>query len=187
MTYSVPTANGTLTGPPVVQAANGATVPFDVILTPDQCLDPGNMVVGLIEAAGNGYTDQAIIDKTLLSAFWSQIASEPNSGRMDNVGGAWNDLAWSITGYGADANVRTYDPATDTWADVGTPAPFGVNYVRSGCQFNDVVVMYARGHGRLTDCGPRRRSPVDQLDAQAPYAADRHLPACPTPRPATAT
>ena len=142
MTYSVPTANGTLTGPPVVQAASGATVPFDVILTPDQCLQPGGTVIGLIEAAGNGYTDQSTINKTVLSAFWNQIASEPNNGRMDNVLGAWNDLAWSITGYGADANVRTYDPATNSWAVVGTPAPFGINYARSGCQFNDVVVMY---------------------------------------------
>jgi hypothetical protein len=142
MAYSVPTANGTLTGPPIVQVANGATAPFDVILTPDQCLDPGVAVTGLIQTAGNGYSDQSTINKTILSAYWSQIASEPNNGRMDNVGGAWNDLAWSITGYGADANVRTYDPATDSWTVVGTPAPFGTNYARSGCQFNDVVVMY---------------------------------------------
>ncbi len=65
MTYSAPSANGALTGPPTVTADLGAQVGFTVTLTPDLCAVDGEVVVGQIDAAGNGYTNTATIVKTV--------------------------------------------------------------------------------------------------------------------------
>jgi hypothetical protein len=73
---------------------------------------------------------------------WTAIATEPNNGRMDNVIASYEGFVWSITGYGLDSNVRKYDPVSDTWMEVGTPPPFGINYARSGCQIGDKVYLY---------------------------------------------
>ncbi len=81
----------------------------------------------------------------------SAIAQEPNLGRMDNVTAGYGGFAWSITGYGADGNVRKYDPLTNTWTVVGTPPPFGgSNYARSGCQMGDEVYLYGDATGAMT-------------------------------------
>ena len=39
LSYAVPSGNGTLTGPATIVAANGASVPFDVLLTPEPVRD----------------------------------------------------------------------------------------------------------------------------------------------------
>ncbi|MGE5156210.1 MAG: choice-of-anchor J domain-containing protein, partial [Betaproteobacteria bacterium] len=89
-----------------------------------------------------GWTDSATLTTTGSPTYWASIASEPDNGRMDNVTGAWDGKAWSITGYGANLNVRSYDPATNTWTTVGTPPPFTGNYARSGCQAGSKVFLY---------------------------------------------
>ncbi|MCU0293329.1 MAG: DUF11 domain-containing protein, partial [Thermoanaerobaculaceae bacterium] len=90
----------------------------------------------------HGGADSATLASTASSTYWGPIASEPNSGRMDNVLGAWDGKVWSITGYGANLQVRSYNPATDAWTVVGTPPTFGGNYARSGCQAGSKVYMY---------------------------------------------
>ena len=89
-----------------------------------------------------GGTATATLVTTSANGFWEQVASEPNNGRMDNVSAAWGGYAWSITGYGANRDVRYYDPATDSWTVVGTPPTFTGNYARSGCQAGSKVYMY---------------------------------------------
>jgi hypothetical protein len=145
LTYTILSGSGTCTGPASVAVSNSGSTPFVTTLTPVGA--PGDLVVCRIDAAdvqNPDFNDFAVINKTIVAGIteWQQIADEPNSGRMDNVTAGYNGLAWSITGYGADANVRTYDPSSNTWTVVGTPAPFGYNYARSGCQVNDVVFIY---------------------------------------------
>ncbi len=100
--------------------------------------------VATITALGqtHGGTDSVTLTTSGVMGYWEQIATEPDNGRMDNVTGAWDGKVWSITGYGANLNVRTYDPATDSWTVVGTPPTFTGNYARSGCQAGSKVYMY---------------------------------------------
>ena len=105
----------------------------------------GGADTAVVTALGqaNGGTDTATLTTTGSAAgFWEQIATEPDNGRMDNVSAGWGGQVWSITGYGANLNVRSYDPATNVWTTVGTPAPFGGNYAHSGCQAGSKVYMY---------------------------------------------
>ena len=91
----------------------------------------------------HGGTDTTTLVTTGSTAYWGAIASEPDNGRMDNVSAAWDGKVWSITGYGANLNVRSYDPLTDAWTVVGTPpTAFAGNYVRSGCQAGSKLYMY---------------------------------------------
>ncbi len=144
LTYDNPTMNAFVDGPPDVTIPDLETAVFDVILTPDACLGGGDPVLVEITADGNGFMDVSIIDKTIgSSGGWEAIAVEPNNGRMDNVVGEYNGLIWSVTGYGDNADVRTYDVGTDSWTVVGTPAPFGVNYGRSGCFAGNMAYVYA--------------------------------------------
>jgi uncharacterized repeat protein (TIGR01451 family) len=144
MTYDPITMNAVVVGPPDVTLENLESAMIDVELTPDACLGTGESVVVEVTADGNGYSDTSIIDKTIGAAGgWTPIAIEPNNGRMDNVVGEYNGLIWSITGYGDNTDVRTYDVASDSWTIVGTQPPFGVNYARSGCFAGNMVYMYA--------------------------------------------
>jgi uncharacterized repeat protein (TIGR01451 family) len=135
--------NAWTTTPNPVQLALGAGASGQVAVTVDIPWAGGNDTA-VVTALGQAYggTDTATLATTGSSTYWEQIATEPNNGRMDNVTGTAYGKIFSVTGYGADANVRSYDPATNAWTVVGTPPPFGVNYARSGCSFADVVVMY---------------------------------------------
>ncbi len=77
---------------------------------------------------------------------WEQIASEPNDGRYDHVLAAYDDKIWAIGGTDdvtGTLPVRTYDPATNTWADVANSmAPWGDSEPRSGCQVGSRVYLY---------------------------------------------
>jgi len=100
--------------------------------------------VATITALGqtHGGTDSVTLTTSGAMAYWEQIATEPDNGRMDNVTGAWDGKVWSITGYGANLNVRSYDPATGSWTVVGTPPTFTGNYAHSGCQAGSKVYIY---------------------------------------------
>lgn len=143
MDYSISSGIGTLTGPATVTVPNDAIQVFEVTLTPDASLLPGELVVGLISAEGNGYSDTATINKTTIAGGWEEIAVEPNNGRMDNAVVTYDGKIWSITGYSADADVRYFSPDTDGWTTVtGSAAPFGINYVRSGAVWGDKAYVY---------------------------------------------
>ncbi len=135
LTYTILTGNGQIVGPSSLFVPNDTTVPFDFNLLPDACLPEGTQIVAevfAIDSSGT-YSDTSVITKTISLGGWVQITDEPENGRMDNVLASYNGLLWSVTGYGDNGNVRTYDAGTDSWNIVGTPAPFGSNYARSGC------------------------------------------------------
>jgi len=144
LNYDVLTMNAFVVGPPDLTINDLETAVFDVELTPDPCLGDGESVVVDITADGNGELDVSTINKTIGSpaAGWAAIAPEPNNGRMDNVVGEHNGLIWSITGYGDNADVRTYDVFTDSWTVVGNAPSFGVNYSRSGCFAGGMAYVY---------------------------------------------
>ncbi len=131
------------TTPSPAQLVLGPGASGQVVVSVDLPAAPGSdaaVVTALGQAFGG--TGSATLTTTAADAFWTQVPSEPDSGRMDNVLGAWGGQVWSITGYGANANVRRYDPATETWTSVGTPPSFGNNYARSGCQAGSAVYVY---------------------------------------------
>jgi len=118
-------------------ASGSVTVAVDVPWTPGSD-------TATVTALGQTHagTDTATLATTAASTHWGAIASEPDNGRLDNVLGAWDGKVWSITGRGANLQVRSYDPATDAWTVVGTPPTFGGNYARSGCQAGSKVYIY---------------------------------------------
>ena len=145
--YVMPDFPGEFTGPSIISVADGASEQFDVTLKPSGCLLEGDILHAQLDAEDltGGYTDSSTIEKTVIDRVekWTQIPDEPDSGRMDNVIAGYDGLVWSITGYGSNANVRTYDPGTLTWTTVpDSAAPFGVNYARSGCQVDNMVYIY---------------------------------------------
>jgi len=134
LTYSVPTANGTLTGPAQLTVVNGATQGFDVLLTTDLCAEEGDLVLGVIDAAGNSYTDQSVISHTIaVLPSWEAVDGSapswagggyPRDGcTAQNAAGDWvtyliGDMS-GITGFWG------YNHDTNTWAlagATGTPA-----------------------------------------------------------------
>jgi len=137
LTYTVITGTGVCGGPAQLFLANGTNMTFTVGFEPQGA--PGDTVVCQVyaeDASNPNNNDTSLLIKHLVDAitYWEQIATEPDNGRMDNVLAGYNGLIWSITGYGANANVRTYDPGSDAWSTVaGSAPPFGVNYARSGC------------------------------------------------------
>jgi uncharacterized repeat protein (TIGR01451 family) len=137
------TGDATVSGPSSVVVAQGATVPFDVTITPDVCA-LGEAIELTVTATGNTYSDSSTITQNVVGGgVWSQVATEPDSGRLDNVTAAYDGKVWSITGYGTNANVRTYDPVTKAWTSVASSAPtFGVNYAHSGCTAGSKVFVY---------------------------------------------
>ncbi len=155
LTYSVTSGSGTCTGPASLDVLDGETVTFTATLNPSG--GPGEVVVCEVfaqDALNPNYNDTSVINKTIIPGLtgWEQIATEPNNGRMDNVTASFNGFAWSITGYGGDANVRYYDPAADLWTVVpGSAAPFGgANYARSGCTAGNTVYLYGDASGVMT-------------------------------------
>ncbi len=137
---------GSFSGPDTVDVPNGGSVEFDVTLEPHSCLEDQTVLHAELRARDvhYGYTDSAWIEKRVTAEVrdWNRIADEVDNGRMDNVLGAYNGMVWDVTGYGANANVRSYNPGSDSWVTIGTPPPFGVNYARSGCQIGSKVYMY---------------------------------------------
>ena len=143
LAYVLNPAYGTLTGPASISLANKSGQSFDVTLSSDVCLPSDTSFNASVTASGNGYNDTSYITRTITTGgLWEQITDEPANGRMDNVAAVHNGKVWSITGYGANADVRNYDPTVDSWTVVGTPPPFGNNYARSGCQVDNKVFMY---------------------------------------------
>jgi hypothetical protein len=148
LSYSVPAGHGYLSGPSTLSVPAGEVAALNVAFTPELCLPDGAVVSGTVRIAdpSGQYSDTAVIQETIAPAGWKQIANELAGGRMDNVTAAWGDQVWSITGYGGNANVRTYDPALGTWQSIANSAPpFGLNYARSGCQVGGVVYLYGDG------------------------------------------
>jgi N-acetylneuraminic acid mutarotase len=121
LAYDVPTANGTLTGPPTLYVASGDTVAFDVELTPDACQFEGTEVVATIDASGTTtYTAQAVITKTLIAGMneWLSAADTPQGTRYHAVaehGGYIFQFGGETDWWTGTTAVNRYDMASDTW------------------------------------------------------------------------
>ena len=143
LSYDVTTANGMLTGPASVTVNDGATVDFDVYLTPGSGTIEGEIVTAVVTASGGVYSDSATITKTVDAGGWADIAPDLGS-LMDNVSAGYAGLVWSIAGYGSATAVNTYDPAAGVWSAIPASAPpFGSGgYPRSGGQWGSKVYIY---------------------------------------------
>jgi len=134
---------GTFTGPQGFIIPDGEYASFFVTLDPHVCTDDRE-IYGVIEATcGGGETALFEIHKQIYSeaAEWQQLATNP-AVTMDNVLAAYSGKLWQITGYGT-TGVSNYDPLTDAWTAIPASAPpFGQNYARSGCQYENKVFMY---------------------------------------------
>ena len=134
MSYSVPSGNGTLTGPAAVVANNGESVPFTVTLTPDLCTQPGAEVIAQIDTSGNGFTDSATITKTVTTEpHWEAIPASapswPGYGYPRDGCTALNAASQWVTYQFGDTTSYFgfwgYNHATNTWFQpnpTGTPA-----------------------------------------------------------------
>jgi hypothetical protein len=143
LAYSIISGEGTCGGPSSVGPIdNLGTEQFTVSIYPD--CSPGGSVVCEITAQVGDFSDTTTISKDCVAgAGWTPVGTEPNYGRMDNVVAVYDNRIWSITGYGNNMDVRTYDPRTDIWTSIaGSVPPFGVNYTRSGCTHDSKVYMY---------------------------------------------
>ncbi len=95
-----------------------------------------------VTLAGDENTDNNVTTSSVTGYEWIEIVTETD-GRMDGVYVPYNNLLWSITGYGALADVRYYDPVTDIWATVPDSEPsFGSNFAHSGGTYSNTVFMY---------------------------------------------
>jgi len=141
--YIIDDAQGFITGPESVYLGARDETTIDVTVVTDPALPPGQTVSASVLAFGLGFSTVTDVQSLMALAVWELIATEPDGGRMDNVVAAYNGRAWSITGHGANANVRVYNPATDAWSTVaGSAPPFGINYIRSGAVYGSKVYMY---------------------------------------------
>ncbi len=139
--YSVGTGNGTLTGPADIYLTDTEMQDIVVTLTSDPGLSAGEIVTGTITASNNGYNDTADVNLEITMGGWVNIATEPNSGRMDNAVVTYNDMIWSIAGYGSEFSVRYYNPGDDTWTSV--PESTFLNcYARSGASYQNKAFIY---------------------------------------------
>jgi len=141
--YVVDDDQGFITGPESVYLGAWDETAIEVTVVADPALPPGQTVSASVLALGLGLAASADVQSLMALAMWELISPEPDSGRMDNVVAAYNGWVWSITGYGANAFVRVFMPATNSWAYV-TPSepPFGINYMRSGAVYGSKVYMY---------------------------------------------
>ncbi len=132
MSYSVPSGNGTLTGPATVTANDGQSVPFVVTLTPDLCVPTGGEVEGQIDTAGNGYTDSALVEKIVeTQPSWETIPASaptwPGYGYPRDACTALNAAGqWVTYEFGDTTSIFGfwgYNHTTNTWSQ---PAPTGL-------------------------------------------------------------
>ena len=126
-------------GPSVIFAPNGATVPFIVTLSPSSCSVEGEMVTGLIQTFGNGYSDESLINKTISTEpSWEAVPSSspvwagygyPRDGcTARNAAGEWVTYLFGDTtsifgfwGYNITTNTWFQPQAANTPADRWAP------------------------------------------------------------------
>lgn len=116
--YNVLTGNGNLSGPSHLTLNDEEDLIFTVYLTGNPSLEAGDIVMALINATGDGYSNSAGIIKEIILGEWHDIAIEPHQGRADNAAVAYNGHIWSIAGYGSEHSVRYYSPSEDLWTTI---------------------------------------------------------------------
>ena len=148
LNYEIIEGNGIVSGPSEIMLEENENQNITVSMVSDIGLDGGDIVKASIEASGGGYSDMVNITKIIAIDEWINIATEPHSGRMDNVLVTHNDLIWSITGYTSNDLVRYYDPKADIWTEVGG-SNFPSNYARSGASYGSKAFIYGDASGFL--------------------------------------
>ena len=159
LNYEVAAGLGVLTGPASLTLADGAAQSLDVTFSPNACIPEGAEALGTVTVSGNGYNDAVEIKHAVHEdGYWTDIAPEFNDGRLDSVLAVYGGKIWSITGYGglsySGSTVHTYDPNTDTWAEVNDSVPeWGNSYARSGCVVDNMVYIYGDSVQLNADAG----------------------------------
>ncbi len=146
--YSVPGGSGTLTGPAALTIGDGESVSLDVVLTPDLCSGAGEVVEGLVEISGNGYSAAAALQETVTMGRWDLVAPSPEA-----------DYAWAVVSatdpgdgleylyvYGSvRQRIYRYDPRADTWTTLAA-LPGRLGEASDGVAYNGH--LYARTDGQ---------------------------------------
>lgn len=139
LTYSVTSANGTITGQDQIAVTDGTTGDFDVTITPDSGLAAGTELTGTLDANGNSLMALADINLTVTSPItgWGSLADTTQGTRFSGI--AYHDGSvyqiggetgwWIVTG-----SVNVYDTSGDSWSAgtaMGTPV-YGIDAVAIG-------------------------------------------------------
>jgi hypothetical protein len=147
LNYLVLTDNGSISGPGSLTVDDGESIAFTVSLSADLGISPPNIVNAVVEASGGGFNAAAHPMLQIRYDWWEDIPSEPNNGRMDNVLVSYDNLIWSIMGYGSTHTVRTYNPANDSWTVIpDSEFPNGQNFTRSGASYGSKAYAYGDSH-----------------------------------------
>lgn len=144
LAYNITEGPGSISGGPSSLNLNaGQEVLFSVNLEPHPFTPYDNQFSASITASTPNLVRTSFINVDVKGGFWQNIATEPNNGRMDNVLVTYNNLIWSVAGYGSNNDVRYYDPVSDTWTSVSGSAFTGNNYSRSGAAHGSKAYFYA--------------------------------------------
>jgi len=117
--YSVPTGNGSLTGPSTLTIGDGETVPLDVELAPELCAGAGDLVEGLLQISSDDYAAEAGLQEIVMAGDWELAEPSPES-----------DFGWAVVSatdpgdsleylyvFGSvRQRIYRYDPRNDSWA-----------------------------------------------------------------------
>jgi hypothetical protein len=148
LAYSVPAGSGALTGPATLAIGDGETVSLGVEITPDLCSVAGEVVEGLVEVSGNGYSAEATVQESVVLGRWELVTPSPEA-----------DYAWAVVSstdpgdgleylyvYGSvRQRIYRYDPRADTWATLAA-LPGRLGEASDGVSYNGH--LYARTDGQ---------------------------------------
>lgn len=141
--YNIVKGQGVVSGPTELLLDSAASQSFSLSIEAELSMHVGDTLEVEVKAVYNGIYDTSTFYKVIVAASWTNVANEPNNGRMDNVVASYNNLIWSITGQGENNQVRYYDPSNDTWTSIeNSEPPFGTNYARSGSNYGSKVYIY---------------------------------------------
>lgn len=144
LTYNITEGAGSISGgPPSLSLNAGQETSFPVMLEPHPFTPYGDQFVAEVTGSTPSLTRKATIALNVTGGEWQNIATEPDNGRMDNVLVTYNNLIWSIAGYGSNNDVRYYNPVSDTWTSVPGSAFITTNYSRSGAAHGSKAYFYA--------------------------------------------
>ncbi len=137
LSYAISSGDGTISGPASLTVADNSTESLQVNLTASPSGQVGDVVTATVTATGAGRTSISTISMTVTTGVFQRIADEPDGGRAFPMVAVYDNIIWSIGGdtmSPAAASVRTYNPKSDTWADISDSISPGNGKMHSSCQ-----------------------------------------------------